>query len=47
MSICSRFACAWIFGLSVSAIAAEPAAKPGIDAPELAHLGAFAVGVRS
>jgi predicted dienelactone hydrolase len=28
------------------ALAAEPPSRPGIDAPELAHLGPFAVGVR-
>lgn len=38
---------AWVTVLSHSAIAAEPASKPGVDAPELAHLGSFAVGIRS
>jgi len=33
--------------VSPSLLPADPAGKPGIDAPELAHLGAFAVGVRT
>ncbi len=33
---------------SVGAVAAgEPPSRPGIDAPELAHLGSFAVGVKT
>lgn len=38
--------CAWAAVLS-PAFAAGPASKPGIDAPELAHMGVFAVGVRT
>jgi predicted dienelactone hydrolase len=41
------FVCAWVTLLSHSVIAAEPASKPGVDAPELAHLGSFAVGIRT
>jgi predicted dienelactone hydrolase len=40
--------CACVTLLSHAAIAAaEPASNPGIDAPELAHLGSFAIGFRT
>jgi predicted dienelactone hydrolase len=45
--ITASFLCAWVTVLAPSAYPAEPASKPGIDAPELAHLGAFAVGFRT
>ena len=33
--------------VAFAATAAEPPSRPGVDAPELAHLGAFSVGVRT
>src|SRR5271165_4899160 len=33
--------------IAVPAAAAEPPSRYGVDAPELAHLGAYAVGVRT
>lgn len=36
---------AW--AIAPAAVAAEPPSRPGVDAPELARLGAFAVGVRT
>jgi predicted dienelactone hydrolase len=36
---------AWAF--AATAVAAEPPSRPGVDAPELARLGEFAVGVRT
>ena len=33
--------------ISTAAVGAEPPSRPGVDAPELARLGAFAVGVRT
>jgi predicted dienelactone hydrolase len=46
-----RTAAVWLIvvvvGASAPAYGADPPSKPGIDAPELAHLGPFAVGVRT
>src|SRR5271166_4942382 len=44
-----RVSCALILLLSapIAAVAADPPSRYGIDAPELAHLGSYAVGVRT
>jgi len=44
-ALLSALLVAWAF--AAAAPAAEPPSRPGVDAPELARLGSFAVGVRT